>query len=298
MKVFLTGGTGFVGGEILRQLKAAGHQVVALVRPGSEGKLGFGQGVEIRPGDVTEPASLKGALAGCDAVVHLVGIIREFPARGITFERLHHEATANVLREAQAQGVKRYLHMSSNGVREGAETGYLRSKWQAEQEVRRSGLDWTIFRPSVIFGPGDDFVNMIADLMRKLPIFPVIGNGKYRLAPVAVENVAAGFLGALQRPETAGHAYHCCGPREFTYDELLDAIGEAIGKERVRKVHHPVALVKPVVAVMEKRADFPITGEQLAMLLAGNVCDPREWRDTFDIAMVELRDGLRRMFAA
>ncbi len=293
MKVFLTGGTGFVGSEVLRQLAAAGHQVTCLVRPGSERKLAVHPGVDIHPGDATDPASLQGAMTGCEAVIHLVGIIREFPGKGITFERLHFDATVNVLTAAKAQGVRRYLHMSTNGTREDAATGYHRTKWAAEQEVHRSGLDWTIFRPSVIFGPGDEFVHTLADLIRKMPVFPVIGDGQYRMAPVAVENVAAGFVQALELSQTIGQTYHCCGPQELSYNEILDHIGAALGKEHVRKVHHPVALVKPMVALMEGSPRFPITREQMTMLLEGNVCDPRPWAETFGLWLIPFAEGIR-----
>ncbi len=212
MRVFITGGTGFVGSEVVRQLLAAGHTARCLVREGSEGKLPIREGVEIHFGDVLDPASLEKGVAGCQAVIHLVGIIREFPARGITFERLHHLATANMVAAATAGGVKRYLQMSANGTRKDAASPYHRSKWDAEQAVRTSTLDWTIFRPSLIYGRGDAFVSMLAGLVRKLPVVPVLGDGRYRMSPVAVEDVAAGFVGALERPETAGQAYHCCGP--------------------------------------------------------------------------------------
>ena len=209
MKVFVTGGTGFVGNEVLRQLVAAGHAVRALVRPGSEEKLAVRDKVEVHHGDVTEPEGLDEALAGCDAIIHLVGIIREFPSRGITFERLHVEATANVLAAARDQGVSRYLHMSSNGTDPTSTLGYHRTKWQAEEAVRASDLDWTIFRPSLIFGKGGEFVTMLADLIRKMPMVPVIGDGRYRMQPVAVTEVAASFV----RPGDGGDGRPDLPPR-------------------------------------------------------------------------------------
>ncbi len=294
MKVFLTGGTGFVGTEILRQLSEAGHAIRALVRPGSEGKLSILNGVEIVRGDATDAPSLEGAMGGCDAVIHLVGIIRESPPRGITFRRLHAEATSNVVAAAQSQGVRRYLHMSANGTRADAASEYHRTKWEAEETVRASGLDWTIFRPSLIFGPGDEFVNMLAPIVGTLPVVPVIGNGRYRMSPVAVEDVAAGFVRALTRLETAGMIFHCCGPETLSYDELLDRIGEAMGKSKVRKLHQPAALVKPVVSLLDSIPRFPITSAQLTMLLEGNVCDPAPWAGAFAIEPIPFSEGIRK----
>jgi NADH dehydrogenase len=294
MKVFLTGGTGFVGSEVLRQLTAAHHSVRALVRKGSEAKLAVREGVEVWPGDATEPQSLVGALEGCDAVIHLIGIIREFPARGVTFQRLHVEATRNVLAAAQAQGVRRYLHMSTNGTRPDAATDYHRTKWEAEEAVRASGLEWTIFRPSLIFGPHDAFVNLLAGMIRSYPLVPVIGDGKYCITPVAVEDVAASFVRALAMPETAGQIFLCCGQESYSYDELLDLVGRALGKDHVAKMHHPLCLMKPVVSLLEGIAAFPITTTQLTMLLEGNVCDPAEWAKAFDLRPRGFVEGIRR----
>ncbi len=291
MKVFLTGGTGFVGREVTRQLLASGHQVRALVR--SAGSLQDTSGIETVVGDTTKPESLQGALDGCGAVIHLVGIIREFPAKQITFERLHTASAQNMLRAATEQGVQRFLHMSANGTRPDAVTDYHKTKWAAEEAVRQSGLDCTIFRPSLIFGPQDQFINMLAQLVRRLPLVPVMGDGQYRMQPVAVADVAAGFVKALETPESVGQIYHCGGPAAYSYDEILDLIGQALGKDRVCKLHHPLFLMKPVVAVMQSIPQFPMTSDQLQMLLEGNVCDPEPWRITFGLELTELAAGIR-----
>lgn len=294
MKVFVTGGTGFVGNEVLRQLVAAGHGVRALVRAGSEAKLALREQVEVWPGDVTDPACLVGALDGCDAIIHLVGIIREFPDKGVTFERLHVEGTDNLLIAAQAQGVKRYLHMSSNGTRPNAVAQYHRTKWQAEEAVRASGLDWTILRPSLIFGPGGEFITMLADLIRKMPVVPVIGGGRYRMQPVTVRQVAESFVKALDLPQTIGQTYELGGGQSYSYEEILDLTGAALGKDRVSKLHQPLFMIKPMVRMMEGFVSFPITSDQLTMMLEGNVCDPRRWAEEFDIEPESYADGIGR----
>lgn len=296
MKVFVTGGTGFVGREVVRQLLAAGHEPVCLVRPGSEGKLPEGAKQSIRPGDVTDSASLDGALQGCHAVVHLVGIIREISEQGVTFDRLHRQATANMVAAAEAQQVLRFVHMSSNGACENADTEYYRSKWQAEQVLRGSSLSWTIFRPSIIFGSEDDFCNRLAELIRRTPIVPVVGNGRYRIAPVAVEDVAAGFVAALRTPASEGEVYSVCGRESFTFNELLDQIGRALGRPRVRKSHHPLFLVKPLVSCLQNLPGFPLTSDQLTMLIAGNVCDPQSWIEEFGIEPQPFAEAISRQF--
>lgn len=296
MKVFLTGSTGFVGQEILKQLLASGHTARCLVRVGSEKKLPRHPQLEIHHGDATDANSLNGALAGCEAAIHLVGIIREFPSRGVTFRKLHVEATRNLLEAAKAQGVRRYLHMSANGARQNAVSPYHQTKWLAEEAVRASGLDWTIFRPSLIFGANGEFVTMLADLIRKLPVVPVFGDGCYRMTPVALENVAEGFVTALRLPETIGQTYHCGGPKSYSYDEMLDVFGKALGKDRVHKLHQPLGLMKPLVSLFESLPAFPITSSQLTMLLEGNECDPKPWNDTFNLTPLSLEDGLSRIF--
>lgn len=290
MKVFLTGGSGFVGQEVIQQLLKADHSVLVLSRdPAALKKISQ---VESVFGDTTQPDSLKKLLSGCDAVINLVGIIREFPGRGITFSRLHTESTRNLLQAAKEQGVSRFLQMSANGTRADAITTYHKTKWAAEQLVRQSQLDWTIFRPSLIFGPRDQFVNMLADLIRKLPVTPVMGDGRYRLQPVSVVNVAEGFVKALGAKESVGQVYHCGGPEAYSYDEVLDLIGTALGKRSVCKLHQPLLLMKPVVALLQSIPQFPMTSDQLQMLLEGNCCDPTEWSEAFGLKLIDFNKGI------
>lgn len=296
MKVCVTGGTGFVGSEVLRQLVAAGHQVRVLIREGSERKLVVRDRLEVCRGDAGDAASLERAVEGCAALIHLVGIIRECPARGVTFERMHVEATCNALAAAQRQGVRRYLQMSANGTGPAATTAYHRTKWRAEEAVRGSGLDWTIFRPSLIFGKGGEFVTMLAELIRTLPVVPVFGDGRYRMQPVAVAEVAQSFVRALELPQTVGQTYPLGGAASYSYDEILDLTGRAVGRQRVRKLHQPLALVRPLVRLLEGFERFPLTADQLAMLLQGNVCDVSAWRRDFGIEPLSYGEGIPACF--
>jgi uncharacterized protein YbjT (DUF2867 family) len=291
--VFVTGGTGFVGRAVVEALLAHGHRVRCLVRAGSEGRLPRRDGIEPVPGDVTRPEGLANAARGADAAVHLVGIIREFPRRGITFEGLHTRATEHVLGAAREAGVRRLLHMSALGTGPQARSRYHLTKWAAEEAVRASGLAWTIFRPSVVFGPGDGFVSLIANLVRWFPIVPVIGDGRNRFQPVAVADVAEGFARALERPATVGQTFEVGGPRAYTFDEIVDEVGTALGRRRVPKVHHPVALMAPVVRLLEGVPLFPLTSDQLLMMGEGNTCDPEPFARTFDITPAPFAAGIR-----
>jgi uncharacterized protein YbjT (DUF2867 family) len=291
--VLVTGGTGFVGRSVVDALLRRDHQVRCLVRPGSARRGPASAGATAVPGDVTEPGTLPGALAGAEAVVHLVGIIREQPGRGVTFDRLHTEATRNVVAATRASGVRRLVHMSALGTRPEARSRYHQTKWAAEQAVRESGLDWTIFRPSVIFGPGDGFVSLLARLVRWLPIVPVVGDGRNRFQPVAVGDVAEGFARAIERPATAGAIFEVGGPRPYTFDEALDEVGAALGRRRVPKLHHPIGLMAPVVRGLQGLPFFPLTSDQLLMLREHNTCDPGPWARAFDLIPVEFAAGIR-----
>lgn len=292
MKVFVTGASGFVGREVVRQLLKSDHQVRVLLRSESSGVRA--ENLEISVGDTTQPESLFPAVAGCDAVIHLVGIIREFQSRGITYDTLHRESTLNVLAAAEQCGVSRYLQMSANGTSAAATSGYHQSKWAAEQLVRQSSLNWTIFRPSLIFGPDDLFVNMLAGLIRKLPIVPVLGDGKYRLQPVSVSNVAEGFVTSLSDPKCHAKTYHCGGPHAYSYNKVLDLIGVALGKKSVCKLHHPLFLMKPVISVLQSFPQFPMTSDQLQMLLDENICDPTTWSADLNIMLDDFAQGISK----
>jgi len=296
MRVFVTGGTGFVGNEVIRQLIKADHHVVALVRQGSSEKLPEADGIKTHSGDVMVPETLTEGMRDCDAVIHLVGIIRAFPDKGVTFDRLHVQATQNVLRAAVDNGISKYLHMSANGARADSEIDYQKTKWQAEQWVRESGLDWTIFRPTVIFGAGGEFIEQLGDIVRKTPIVPVVGDGQYRLQPVAVEEVARTYVNALEMTDAFHETYHLGGTESYSYDTIFDLIGEALGKDKVRKAHQPVGLAKPIVNQLENFEKFPITSDQLSMLLEGNECDQEPWANAFKVKPTSFAEGVRKIF--
>ena len=293
MKIFIAGGTGFVGGHLTGELRRRGHELVLLSHVRRDPS---GPGISYVAGDVTDPAGYVAALKGCDAAINLVGIIREFPAKGVTFKRLHVEATASMISAARQGGVSRYLQMSALGTRAGAVSDYHRTKWRAEELVRGSGLDWTIFRPSLIFGPRDSFVNMLAGNLRLAPVMPTMGDGNYRLQPIHGADVARCFADALERPETAGQTYDLCGPDRMTYRELLDVITEEMGKRHPLKPGLPLFIMKPVIGALQGISAFPITLDQLQMLLEENICDGR-WRETFRFEPTRFRDGIREYLA-
>jgi NADH dehydrogenase len=288
MKIFISGGTGFVGGHVCAALRERGHKLRVLVhRRGSDPA----SGVEYVVGDVARLESFAVEMSGCDAAINLVGIIREFPSRGQTFEKLHVQATGNMVEAARRAGVSRFLHMSALGTRSEAVSGYHRSKWQAEELVRESGLKWTIFRPSLVFGPHDAFINMLAAQLRLVPVMPVIGSGSYRLQPIHGDDVARCFAMALEMPETIGQTYELCGSDRVSYEELLDLIAAALGRARPFKPHLPLGIMKLAIPFMQNIPQFPITMDQLQMLLEESICTG-EWQKMFGFEPRGLRAGI------
>jgi uncharacterized protein YbjT (DUF2867 family) len=302
MRVFLTGGTGYVGSAILEELSNAGHDAVCLVRdsgrlaPAQTEAFGGGGRIMAVKGDLLEPETYREALTDCDAVIHLVGIIRERPSKGATFERVHTEGTKALL-EACARagfgrgGDRRFIHMSALGAGPASTTGYFKTKWQAEQAVRHSGIPHVIFRPSVIFGAKDEFVNMLNGLVR-LPLTPVIGDGEYRLQPISLRTVSEAFVKALTF-EPVNRTFDMGGPDRLTYNQMLREIGAA-GRRKARLVHIPLGLMKPVVAAFERFPFFPITRTQLSMLLEESICrEGTPFYEAYGCKPIPFAEGIR-----
>ena len=294
MIIAVTGGTGFVGRAIVRELRAGGHRVRAIVRDPPRARwLADELGAELFPGNLLDAASLAGALAGANAVIHLVGIIVERGAN--TFDRAHTVATGNVVAAMKRAGLRRYLHMSALGTRADARSRYHQTKWAAEEQVRQSGLAWTIFRPSMIYGRQDQAINVLARVVRRLPVVPVLGDGRAKIQPVDVEQVARCFAAALRHDGTIGRTYDLCGPVPFTWNELNDKLLAFYGLQKP-KLHLPLALARPLAAVFERLLPHPpFTRDQLLMTQEDNVGDPQPAARDLGLAAESFEQGLARM---
>ncbi|MFA5567069.1 MAG: complex I NDUFA9 subunit family protein [Trueperaceae bacterium] len=293
MRVLVTGANGFVGGYVCRALVGAGCQVTGLSRK-SDARLPTD--VTALTGDVTSGDGLGRAMTGIDAVVHLVGIIQERGSQ--TFERVHVEGTRNVIEAATAAGVSRLVHMSALGAGLDSGSGYQRTKARAEELVRVSGLAWTIMRPSLIFGVGDDFFGgTLRQLVRLPPVVPVVGTGGYPFRPVYAGDVATAFLRALERHGVAGQVFDLAGPNEYTLRELLLLVRGALGS-RKPLVNVPLPLMRMGVALFGLLPNPPITRDQFLMLLAGNTGDPRPAVAAFGLALEPLEDHLGEVLEA
>jgi NADH dehydrogenase len=240
-RVFVTGGSGFVGSAVIDELTTRGFGVNALINQ-QELSVANADVRQVR-GGLFDPAALDAAMADCQTAIHLVGIIMEKPARGITFQRIHVDGARNVVEAVVRRGLRRYAHMSALGTRENAVSNYHQTKWQAEQIVRASGLDWTIIRPSLIHGPGGEFMKMEAKWARKkappflfMPYFGsgILGlGGAGMLQPVYVRDVARAFVDALEKPQTIGQVYNLGGSQQMSWPQMHKMAARAIlGKNR------------------------------------------------------------------
>ena len=269
MIALVTGATGFVGREVVKALCQRGVEVRCLVHtPGRERVLS-GSDVDIHYGSVQDPVAVQAAFYNVDAVVHLVAVIRE---RGsATFEAVNRRGTESVVAAARDEGVGHFLQMSAIGATASLHYPYLHSKWLGEQAVVDSGLPYTILRPSILFGGGDEFVNALAGLVRAFPVVPVAGSGRNRFQPIAVEDVARCVAGAVVDNGPANGVIEIGGPQHLTYNQIVDAIARTYGVRRL-KLRIPIPIMGLAVKVMEGLLSSPpITTQQLRMVSLDNL---------------------------
>jgi NADH dehydrogenase len=295
--ILVTGGTGYVGSHLLAHLRHRGEPVRVLVREPRKYQHLVTGNVGVFKGDVTDPASLREAMEGVDTVIHLVAVIRE-RAGGVTFERINYGGTVNVVEAAKQAGVKRIVHQSALGARPDPSFPYFDTKYRAEQYLQRSGLAFSILQPSVIFGEGDEFVNKLADLVRKplfvlpAPIVPVIGDGSTLFSPVWVGDWAAAVVAILDDPALDGRIYQIGGPRKIRYEQMLDEIMEVVGIHRI-KLHVPIALMRLPVLLMDRLLpNPPVAVEQLKMLRLDNSTGDNATEQLTGHPLRDFRDGI------
>jgi NADH dehydrogenase len=296
--VFLTGGTGFVGRTVCRELVSAGHKVRLLVRPGSRSgnRAGASPGVQVHVADPAVERQLRDALRGCDAVIHLIGIIREIGSQ--TFENVHTRLTRQFLTAASAENVPRWVHMSALGTRPGAASHYHQTKWAAEESVRASAIAWTIFRPSMIYGSEDEFTNLFARISAWSPALPLPGPGTNLIQPIAVERVGEAFAAALDQPEAVGKTMDLCGPERLTFNDAVREILAVLDRRRML-IHIPEPIARGQAAIIERvfplllRRAPPFNRDQLLMLREDNIGDGAPANALFGLQHSTFREGLQ-----
>jgi NADH dehydrogenase len=271
MTILVTGATGYIGRHLVLRLVERGDRPRCLVRPGARIDMLPQGNVEILQGDITNPASLPGAVQGVDAVVHLASVVANVKESAtVNYARINDRGTADLVQAASAAGVRQFIYLSGVNTVPGAPGSYIRTRWNAEQHVKNSGIPYSILEPSILFGDHAAFFTALADLLRVAPIVPVPGNGTLRFQPVWVEDVATCLLLLLEeggKNETIAIG----GPDFYSYDALLDLIATTTRKRRL-KVHVPLPLMKLGAASMQAVLPRPpVTTAALDLFLDDNV---------------------------
>lgn len=287
MKVALFGGTGFVGSYIVDELVASDHIPRVLVRPGSEEKLMQAEKCECVQGDINDSGAVSATLSGTEAAIYSIGIIRQFTSKGITFENLHFEGARDCMCQCEDAGVDRFILMSANGVKPDG-TDYQKTKWLAEQYLKNTALKWTIFRPSLVFGDprGGNRPEFCTQLKKDLIRLPIpaplfyeglvpVNAGKFTMSPIHVKDVASIFVKSITSEDTILRTFELGGPHTLDWKEIIQTIAKGAGKNKWT-IPAPAIVLKSVAALFDRFSWFPITRDQLTMLMEGNTCDTSE----------------------
>jgi uncharacterized protein YbjT (DUF2867 family) len=294
--ILVTGGTGFVGPKVVHALRERDLAVRCLVRdPSARSAQALSAwGCELTPGDMTDAASLRTAVEGCEVVVHLVAI-RQGP--GEEFRRVMEQGTADLVAAAQEAGVRRFVLMSALGTSEETKdlVPYYHAKWEMEQTVSASPLEHVIFRPSFIFAREGGILPTFRRLARVTPVTPVIGGGRQRIQPVWIDDVGAYFAASVDKPEAADRIFELGGPDVVSWNEFWQRLKKALGVRRPT-VHVPVGLMRMNALVTERLpGNIPLTRDLLTMLEHGdNVVSSDDAVQTFGLPLVPLDEQLRR----
>jgi uncharacterized protein YbjT (DUF2867 family) len=292
--ILVTGGSGFVGGHVVHELRGRDLPVRCLVRDPRHGAKLAAWGSELVQGDMTDPASLRRAADGVETVVHLVAIRQ---GRDRDFQRIMVDGTSDLLGAASAAGVRRLVLMSALGTSEQTKdlVPYYRAKWEMEQLVRAAGIPFVIFRPSFVFARDGGILPTFAKLARYSPVTPITGSGKQRIQPIWADDVAVYFGEAVARDDVTGNTYELGGPDAVTWNELWARLKRVLGQRRP-SIHVPMAVMRANALVTERLpGNIPLTRDLLKMLEHGdNVVSNDEAVRTFQVSLVPLDEQLRR----
>ncbi len=289
--IFIAGASGFVGGHLTDYLIAKGHKLKCLARSEKAKKSLSEKGVEVISGDITKAETLKGVLSHDDLVIHLVGIMEEKGES--TFQRIHIEGTENLVLEAQKSGVRHFFYQSALGADSSSWSGYLRTKAEAEALVRQSGLNHTIFRPSLIIGPWDGFTKKLVDMLKLSPVIPIPGEGRAKFQPVYIEDWLKCAEKVIENPEQFISAYDIGGPEHLTYREIVEKLSKAMGQNRPT-FNISMGIMRFSASVFEKVfSSPPVTSDQLRLLEQDNICDPKAIEKNFGFAPARYEDALK-----
>lgn len=294
MKVLVAGGSGLLGREITDALLGAGHDVSVMSRNRPAGEALDARATWVS-GDVTDPSSLANPLRGAEVVVDAVQFPNspiENPKKGYTFERIDLGGTKSLADAAKAAGVGHFIGISGAGAAEEGKYHWLRCKWQEEQHIKGTGLPYTIFRPSWIYGPRDVSLNRFLGFARFLPFVPVIGNGKTRINPLFVDDLGKHVAAAVSNEGAVNRTFEIGGPEELTMDQVVKTALNVAGKKRFL-LHQPVGLMKLGASVLQHVPGRPLTPDAVDFITMDGVVDTGELRETFALPLTPLEEALR-----
>ena len=293
MKVALFGGTWFVGSYIIDELIANKHKPKLLGREGSEKKLLQADKCEVFQGDLSDGAAVKKTISKADVVIYSIGLVREFPHRGITFQETQFDGVKQTVDIALDCGIKKYILVSANGAKLDG-TKYQSTKYLAEEYLKHTNLDWTIFRPSLCFGDPrgggrPEFCTQLKKDMLNLPIpspnlhtgLIPMNAGKFALSPIHIKNVAEFVVKSIEMTSAKNKTYPL-GGEAYYWKDLVQTMAASYGKKKWM-IPAPAFGVKMLAFFFERFAWFPITRDQVTMLVESNVCESKEYFDSFDI---------------
>jgi uncharacterized protein YbjT (DUF2867 family) len=293
--ILVTGGTGFVGRHIVRRLRNEGRPVRVVARKPERAADMENWGAELVQGDVTDLPSLRRAVDGVDAVIHLVAIRQGKPEE---FDRIMTDGTRGLVAAAGEAGIRRFVLMSALGTTEETKdlVPYYGAKWAMEQIVQGSGLEYVIFRPSFVFADDGGILATFRKLAKVAPITPIMGAGEQRIQPIWADDLAAYFAAGVDKPEGANRTFELGGPDAVTWNEFWRRLKDALGVRRP-SMHMPMGLMRVNALVTERLpGNIPLTRDLLKMLETGdNVVSDDSARETFDLPLVPLDEQLRRV---
>lgn len=298
--ILVAGGTGFIGAAVVRELRRRGRPVRILSRDPAKVERRFpGLGVEAAAGDARDADSLRRAAEGCRAVVSCMqfqGFPVEKPSKGRTFVEVDQHGNERLVAAAREAGVGRYVYLSGAGAAQDAPKVWYRAKWAAEQAIAASGVPYTVLRPSWVYGPEDNALNRFVTFARRLPFVPVIGDGRQRIQPVFVEDVATVVADALETDAAAGRIFEIGGPEVLTMNEVLRTMLEVMGK-RKPLLHSPVFLPKLAGFFLQFLPNPPLSPSAVDFVTADATADNTALLATFKVRLTPLREGLAAYLA-
>ena len=292
--ILVSGGTGFVGSAFVKELLRRGERVAVLGRDAEKIRKRLGTDVEAREGDVRDPASLVAAMDGIEVVVNAVqfpGSPIENRRKGYTFEEIDLKGTRHQVDAAKAAGVRRFVYVSGVGAAKEAEQHWFRYKWEAERYVQTSGLEWSIVRPTWVFGPEDVSLNRFLGFAKLLPFVPMFGSGKQDMQPVFIDDVGRVVADAALKAEAAGKLFELGGPDVLSMNDVVKTALDVKGKKRLL-LHQPIFIGKAIGTLASVLPSPPLSADAIDFIAESAVADNSELVSVLKPELTPLRAGL------